>query len=148
MLVGFIDGDGYISITKIKEKYIKISLVISLDIKDISILEYIKSVLNIGTINTYPKSGEKNTCKLVISKIDLQEVLFPLLLHHHIFFLTEVRDIQYRKALFIIQHKVKLFSDLNKLVLSNNLILNHVINFFSFSGNHSLLGQKLLSYQK
>ena len=86
MLVGFIDGDAYICIAKTRKKYIKLCLVISLDIKDLSILEYIHSRLKIGKIKTYPKLGNKKTCKLVIHKTELQDILFPLFLYYNIFF--------------------------------------------------------------
>jgi hypothetical protein len=112
MLVGFIDGDGYICIAKTKTKYIKLCLVISLDIKDISILKYIQSVLDLGIINTYPKKGKKDTCQLVINKTDLQDVLFPLLIYHNIFFLTKTRIVQYNKALYILRNNIKLFSEI------------------------------------
>jgi len=228
MLVGFIDGDGYICITKTKTKYIKLCLVISLDIKDISILKYIQSILNLGIINTYPKKGKKNTCKLVINKTDLQDVFFPLLIHNNIFFLTKTRVTQYNKALYILHNNIKFFSEIpevnniecfypiidknenllklkffdnwivgftiaegsffikknkeacfqlkqlenstlfeafvkkfktqrkvnkdkynnNQFSVSKKKDIQSVINFFSFSGNHSLLGLKLLAYNK
>jgi len=71
MLVGLIDGDGHISILKTNKGYIKICLVISLNIKDLSFIEYIFSILELGKIYCYPKSKIKYTCKLVIYKIDL-----------------------------------------------------------------------------
>ena len=228
MLIGFIDGDGYIGITKSKKDYIKINLVISLDIKDISILYYIQSILKIGIIKTYPKSGNKNTCKLVIYKTDLQVFLFPLFIKNKLFFLTKIRNEQYCKALYIMKNDIKLFSDIpnknfsnldfvitnskdivklqffsnwivgftvaegsfvlkiNKdasfqlkqrkeamlfeaiklkfnskrkiyydknnlycqLSMSSKKDVQNVVNFFSFSGNHPLIGLKLLSYQK
>jgi LAGLIDADG endonuclease/Cytochrome b/b6/petB len=226
MLVGLIDGDGYISITKTKKNFIKICLVISLHKDDISTLNYLQSVLNLGIIKTYPKLGKKNTCKLVINKTDLQVYLFPLLIFHNIYFLTKVRSEQYNKALYIMKNDIKLFSDIpdnsfsnlnifsskdilrlnffenwfvgftiaegsfviknnkeayfqlkhrtekflfnaiklkfrtnRKLYLDvNNLYcqfsiskkkdVQNVIKFFSFSGNHPLIGLKLLSYQK
>jgi LAGLIDADG DNA endonuclease family protein len=112
MLVGFIDGDGYICISKTKKKYIKLCLVLSLDIKDLFLLEYIQFHLKLGVINTYPKNGEKHTCKLVINKTDLQDVFFPLLKYHNLFFLTEVRAIQYNKALYILHNNIKFYSDI------------------------------------
>jgi len=226
MLVGLIDGDGYISVTKSKKKFIKINLVISLHMDDISTLNYIHSVLNLGIVKTYPKSGKKDTCKLVINKTDLQVFIFPLLNYHNLYFLTKVRSEQYYKAMYIMENDVKLFSDIpNKLFSNKNLInskdiselnffenwivgftvaegsfviksnkdacfqlkqrieevlfeaiklkfrttrkiyidkkklycqlsvskkedIQKVINFFSFSGNHPLIGLKLLSYQK
>jgi hypothetical protein len=116
MLVGFIDGDGYICITKTKKKYIKLCLVISLDIKDLSVLKYIESILNIGKINIYPKSGEKRTCKLVIHKTELQDILFPLLVYHNIFFLTNIRSTQYNKAIYILQNNIKYYYDIPKVI--------------------------------
>jgi len=47
MFIGFIDGDGYISITKRGVDNIRIELVISLDIKDLKQLEHIKNIINI-----------------------------------------------------------------------------------------------------
>ena len=89
-LVGLIDGDGYIQISKTSKGFITIKLTISLHLEDISTLEYINSVLKLGKINIY-KDLRSPTCKLVINKTDLQEVLFPLLLHNNIFFLTKTR---------------------------------------------------------
>jgi len=76
-LVGFIDGDGYILIHKTEKGFIKINLTISLDIRDLSLLHHIQSTLGIGIINTYPKTKSSDTCKLVINRTDLQEILFP-----------------------------------------------------------------------
>lgn len=59
MLIGLIDGDAYISATKTPKRYIRINLIISLNIRDLPLLEYIKSILKIGNINTYPKIKEK-----------------------------------------------------------------------------------------
>lgn len=86
MLVGLIDGDGYVSVTKTPKGYIRINLIISLDIRDLPLLIYVKSVLEIGNINTYPKIKEKKTCKLVINSTDLKEIFFPLLMYHNLFF--------------------------------------------------------------
>jgi len=109
MLVGFIDGDGYISITKTLKGFIRIDLTISLHIRDLSTLQYMQSVLGIGRINVYSKL---NSCKWIITKTDLQEVLLPLLLHHNLYFLTEKRREQFDKAMFILQNNIKLFSDI------------------------------------
>lgn len=110
-LVGFIDGDGYIQITKTTRGYIAIKLVISIHLKDISTLEYIRSILNIGKITIY-KDNRSPTCKLVINKTDLQEVLFPLLLHHNIFFLTETRNNQFNTAMVILEKDIKMFNNI------------------------------------
>jgi LAGLIDADG endonuclease. len=110
MLIGLIDGDGYISATKTVKGYIRINLIISLDIRDLSLLEYIKSILEIGKINTYPKVKTKKTCKLVINSTDLKEVFFPLLIYHKLFFLTNVRRKQFDKAMFLFINNINLYS--------------------------------------
>lgn len=96
MFIGLIDGDGYIAITKIGLDNIRMELVLSVDIKDLKLLEHIQNVLKIGRINQYPNIS---TAKLIIGKVavikssillgPLQEVLFPLILHYKLFFLTD-----------------------------------------------------------
>lgn len=107
-LVGFIDGDGYIQITKTTKGYITIKLVISLHMDDISTLQYITSVLKMGKINIY-KDNRSPSCKLVINKTDLQEIIFPLLIHHNIFFLTKTRNEQFNSAMYILNNNLKEF---------------------------------------
>ena len=50
-------------------------------------VKYIQFILKVGQINTYPAI---NTVKYIISRIDLQEVAFPLMIQHGLFFLTNV----------------------------------------------------------
>ncbi|KAF1922117.1 uncharacterized protein M421DRAFT_79529, partial [Didymella exigua CBS 183.55] len=163
--------------------------------------EYIHSVLNIGKITIY-KDNRSPTCKLIINKTDLQEVLFPLLLHHNLFFLTETRNNQFNTAMLILEQDIKRFDNIPNIIgftmaegsffiKSNNdgcfqlkqrihtslfesfkLVFNTdrkidieknmynqfsvsskndiqtVINFFSFSGLHPLVGLKGISYLK
>lgn len=116
-LAGFIDGDGYIQITKSPKGFIVIKLTISLHIEDISTLEYIHSVLKIGNINTY-KDLKSPTCKLVINRTDLQEVLFPLLIYNNIFFLTNTRYNQFNLAMHIMKNNIKMY---NEIPADNNI---------------------------
>ena len=111
-LVGLIDGDGYIQIVKTTKGYISIKLIICLSLEDISSLEYIYSVLKIGKIQIY-RDIKNPICKLVISKTDLQEVIFPLLIHQDIFFLTESRRAQFDLAMFIFNNDLKLFNQIS-----------------------------------
>src|SRR5699024_3206873 len=110
-LVGLIDGDGYIQINKTSKGFITIKLVISLHIQDLSTLEYIHSVLKLGKINIY-KDLRSPTCKLVINKTDLQEVLFPLLIYNNIFFLTNTRIDQFNLAMYILKNDIKLYNEI------------------------------------
>jgi hypothetical protein len=113
-LVGLIDGDGYIQITKTTKGYIAMKLTISLHLEDISTLDYIKSVLKLGEINIY-KDLKSPTCKLVINKTDLQEILFPLLIYNNIYFLTNARVDQFNLAMYILEKDIKLYNELPEL---------------------------------
>lgn len=110
-LVGLIDGDGYIQITKTSKGFIAVKLVVSLHLEDISTLEYINSVLKIGKINIY-KDLKSPACKLVINKTDLQEIFFPLLIYHKIFFLTNTRIDQFNLSMYIFQNNIKMFNQI------------------------------------
>lgn len=110
-LLGLIDGDGYIQVTKTSKGFIAIKLVISLHLQDLSTLEYIHSVLKIGKINVY-KDLRSPTCKLVINKTDLQEVLFPLLIYNNIFFLTNTRIDQFNLSMYIFENDIKMYNDI------------------------------------
>ena len=113
-LVGLIDGDGYISITKTTKGFITIRLVICLSLEDISSLEYIFSVLKIGKIQIY-RDIKNPICKLTINKTDLQEIIFPLLIHHNIFFLTESRRAQFDLAMFILKNEIKHYNQISQI---------------------------------
>jgi hypothetical protein len=119
--VGIIDGAGVINLNynyKGKKLYIREgklvynnvrSLTISLDIKLLSILYEIQSVLPIGKI-----TKSKRNCKLVIYKKELVEILFPLLIYHNLFFLTNTTVINYYLALMLSYGKNKSFNDFDK----------------------------------
>ena len=110
-LTGLIDGDGYIQVTKTTKGFITIKLVISIHLDDISSLEYIKSVLNLGKISIN-KDHKNPSCKLIINRTDLQEILFPLLLYNDIFFLTDTRRAQFDLAMFILKSDKKVYSEI------------------------------------
>ncbi len=112
---GLIDGDGYIRINKSTKGFIVINLVITLSIEDISTLEYIYSVLKIGKIIKY-KDYKNPICNLIINKTDLQEVLFPLFIHHNIFFLTKNRRNQFDLAMYIYKNNIKLFNLISEIM--------------------------------
>ena len=109
MFIGLVDGDGYIAITRTIKGYISLELVISLHERDIELLEYLKSVLNIGRIKAYPNF---RTVKYIIGKVDLQEILIPLLQHYNLFFLTDTRRAQFERAFFILSNNILLFDSI------------------------------------
>ena len=112
-LVGLIDGDGYIQITKSTKGFISIRLIISLHLEDLSTLQYVNSILKLGKINIY-KDLKSPTCKLVINKTDLQEVLFPLLIYWRIFFLTKNRIEQFNTCIYILNNDIKMYNEIPK----------------------------------
>ena len=58
MLVGLIDGDGYLAVIKTNQKgNIKCERVLSLDINEPPLLLHIQQVLGFGRVNEYPKVG-------------------------------------------------------------------------------------------
>jgi hypothetical protein len=122
-LVGFIDGDGYILINNTRKDFLGIKLVISVHIDDIAILNYIQSVLKIGKLSTYPNL-KSPSARLIFSKTDLQEILFPLMIYHGIYFLTETRRTQFYKALQIIVEGIKSYSQIPKTVPELQALLN------------------------
>lgn len=111
---GLVDGDGYIQITKTTKGFITIKLVISLHLEDISTLQYIYSVLKVGKLNIY-KDIRSPTCKLVINRTDLQEIVFPLFLYNNIFFLTETRRNQFNLAMHILKNDIKTFDIISSI---------------------------------
>lgn len=106
---GLIDGVGYIPVTQTTKGYISIKLVISIHLDDISTLEYIQSVLKLGKITVY-RDLKSPCCKLIINRTDLQEVIFPLFVHHGIFFLTDTRRAQYDLVIYILKNDIKFYS--------------------------------------
>lgn len=121
MVVGLIDGDGYIHIGNSGKDWIKLNLVISMHERDLSLLTHIQNILKLGTITEYPKL---NICKLIIYRTDLQEIFFPLLIKKNIFFLTKTRNEQYYKALYILQNNISKFSEINYNENKNNTHVN------------------------
>lgn len=109
--VGMVDGDGYIQITRTSKGFIAMKLVISLQIEDVSTLEYIHSVFKVGKINIY-RDNRNPSCKLVINRTDLQQIVFPLLLYHNIFFLTDTRKEQFDLAIHILEQDIKNFHEI------------------------------------
>ena len=110
-LAGLIDGDGYIQITRTRKGFITIKLVISIHLDDISTLEYIQSVLKLGKISIN-RAHKSPSCKLIINRTDLQEVIFPLFIHHGIFFLTDTRRTQFDLAMFMLKQDKKVYGEL------------------------------------
>lgn len=113
-LAGLIDGDGYIQIVRTTKGFIAIKLVITLSLEDLSTLEYIHSVLKLGKL-TIKRDIKNPICSLIINRTDLQEIIFPLLIHHGIFFLTDARRAQFDKAIYIFKNDIKLYDQVSNI---------------------------------
>nr|WNA08534.1 LAGLIDADG endonuclease [Colacogloea effusa] len=113
MFIGLVDGDGYIAVTKTHLRdYISISLVLALKDHDEPMLKYIQSTLKMGRISYYPAT---HTVKYIINRTDLQELLFPIMLHYNVSFLTLSRRTQFNLAMAILTKNIKNFSLLEDL---------------------------------
>ncbi len=132
-------------------------MVISLGLEDLSILEYIQSVLKLGKITIY-RDHRNPICKLIINKTDLQEVVFPLLIHHNIFFLTNTRRNQFDLAIHIFKNNLKSFEnlpnindissifklpDIAKDYLNLEFFRNWVVGFTNAEGSFFIPGSAL-----
>ncbi|MBP1357791.1 MAG: hypothetical protein JZD40_04805 [Sulfolobus sp.] len=109
MFMGLVDGDGYIKLTKTTTGFIRMELVISLEMGDLPMLQHLHNVLKIGRIAIFPNV---NTAKYIIGRVDLQEVLIPLIFYHNLFFLTDVQRAQFDLMLFIINGNITKFTDI------------------------------------
>ncbi len=151
LIVGFIDGDGYIRITK-KTKYkpgtnqetlplvgyinyIYISLIINLNENELELLQYFHKHLNIGKVyNITPKKG-KRLARWEINKTDLFNILEPLLEYHQIKFLTETRQKQFLLLKYIKLNKLIYYKD----IIKHNDYINKYIEINKISNNFNQL---------
>lgn len=150
--IGFIDGDGYIRVTK-KSKlnkdnkiinYIYISLVINLNEKELDLLNTFNTLLSGGSHpaapgnsefnlgNVYyvtPKKGNK-LVRLEINKTNIKNILIPLLDNNNIQFLTKTRQEQYLLVKYIFNNNLTNYEDIDKHKNNiNNYIDNNIIKY-------------------
>lgn len=140
LIVGFIDGDGYIRVTK-KKEYIYVALVINLHEGDYDLLCEIRDILNMGNVY-YVTSNGKRLARLEINKTDFIKKFIPLLEKHNISFLTETRQTQFLKVKYIINNNCVFYDDINEQELLdftiNNIKLEGFNNLWFF--NNWLVG--------
>lgn len=130
---GFIDGDGYIKITKTPKGYIRLGLVLNLHYNELSLLEEFKNILKIGRINIYPKL---NIVQYNISRTDQQEILIPLIIYHKIFFLTYTRRQQFNKLIYILENNILKFEKIPTILpISNVSLFTQIDNDLSYFSN-------------
>ncbi len=91
-------------------------------------LKYIQSVLKVDRINYYPASY---TIQYIIFKIDLQEILFPLILYYNLFFLINVYQKQFNRAIYIMKNNIIKFSDILDIIPTFNILLNLIKDYIN-----------------
>lgn len=128
-LVGFIDGDGYLRVSK-KGKYIVMSLVLNLAQREYDFLCKIRDTLNMGTVY-YITSKYKKYVRYELSKRDLINTLIPMLDINNLYFLTENRQRQYLMIKYIINNNIVLYDDINQEELSEYIESNLLKNNFN-----------------
>lgn len=149
LIVGFIDGDGFIRISKklktiypsnSHKYYVYVSLIINLHNNDLDLLKYFNLYFKIGKVyNITPKKGNK-LARWEINKTELINVFIPLLEKYNISFLTETRQKQYLLLKYIINNNIIDYKDIvnNKknidIYIDNNMIVNN-FNSLSYFNN-------------
>lgn len=135
--IGFIDGKGYIRITK-KSKLNKtnkiideiyISLIINLNENELDLLKYFKLKLQLGKVYTItPKKGKK-IARLEINKTDLKNIFLPLLIKYNIQFLTITRQKQFLLMRYILDNNIIYYKNIINNDKINNYINNNIIKY-------------------
>lgn len=149
LIIGFIDGDGYIRINrKLKNNYtsnhnkyyVYVSLIINLNNSELELLKYFNMYLKIGNVyNITPKKGNK-LARWEINKTELIDVFIPLLEKYNILFLTETRQKQYLLLKYIINNNIIDYKDIIyhknniNIYIDNNIIVNN-FNSLSYFNN-------------
>lgn len=138
LFIGFVDGDGYIRISKkVKDNkdYIYISLILNLHINETETLKYFKENLNIGNLYNITVKNKK-LIRLEINKTDIKNILIPLLNKFKISFLTDTRQKQYLLLKFILINDLKYYNEIleNKKDIDNYINKNMIIkNFYTLN---------------
>ena len=126
MLMGLIDGDGYIYIGESKKKdknklsTIILKIVIKLHIRDKLTLNYIVKEIGVGRID-YLKWKSTEYVRMIINKKDIKNVIIPLINKYEIKPLTKIRILQYNILKEIIEKKIKYWKDIDKEEINKNI---------------------------
>jgi LAGLIDADG endonuclease len=114
-LIGLIEGDGWVSITK-KGKYLTYEVGLELNIRDIQLLYKIKDALGVGSIKTrVRKNSNENEINLVRynirNKKHLKEIIIPILDKYPMLTNKQYDFLRFRYALL---NDIKFYEDLPK----------------------------------
>lgn len=161
--IGFIDGDGYIRVTK-KSKlnkdnkiinYIYISLVINLNEKEFDLLNIFNALphpqpsvgdaegsplatpgnskFNLGNVYYVTPKKGNKLVRLEINKTNIKNILIPLLDNNNIQFLTKTRQEQYLLVKYIFNNNLTNYEDIDKHKNNINNYIDNNIIKFNFN---------------
>jgi len=125
IFIGVLDGDGYIEIGPQKQSNskstIRSRIVLRLEKKDKELLNLFVNNLKIGKID---ELKNVNQYRLIISKTDTFNIIYPFLKYSNIEFLIHNRRRQFFLLKYIIDNNIKYWEDvdLNKI---NNLFVEY-----------------------
>jgi hypothetical protein len=135
-LIGLIEGDGWVSITK-KGKYLTYEVGLELNIRDIQLLYKIKDALGVGKIKTrVRKDSNKNEINLVRynirNKKHLREIIIPILDKYPMLTNKQYDYLRFRDALL---KDIKFYEDLPKYSRPKESInsVDNILNTSYFS---------------
>ena len=141
ILIGILDGDGYIEIGPQKQynkkfitnpkQTIRIRIVLRLHKEDKELLEFIIDKLNIGKLD---ELKSVNQYRLIIYKTDIINIIYPYLHTNNLEFLTYNRRKQFFLLKYIIDNNIHYWEDLDlALDDSGSLLYLKVYNLFKIS---------------
>ena len=112
--IGILDGDGYIEIGPQKQynskSTIRSRIVLRLHKKDKELLNLFTNCLKIGKID---ELKNVNQYRLIISKTDTLNIIYPFLKNNNIEFLTYNRRRQFFLFKYIVENNIKHWEDLD-----------------------------------
>lgn len=101
----------------------------------------IRDTLGFGRISgPFVNKDGSSTVKLIFSRTELQELLFPLFLHHGLFFLTSTRRTQFELAVYVFSNNITRFDMIPSFIPTSSVLctlpllaIDYLsLNFFRF----------------
>lgn len=120
IFTGIVDGDGMILINDNGNGYINITIVISLHLDDAPILhELRRKIKYLGVVYEY---SQHKSARYILNRTELEDIIFPLIAYHHIFFLTNTRRLQFDKAIYVVNNNIIKYNNIPVVVPIINIL--------------------------
>ena len=156
-LVGFVEGDGWFSISK-KGKYLTYEFGIELSIRDVQLIYKIKDLLGIGVF-TYRKTQNRSQTVIfrVRNKSHLKEIILPIFEKYPLISNKQYDFLRFKKALLsdIIYYNdldndyIRPLEPLNSVetILSLPYFSSWLVGFIEAEGCFSIYSQSSIDYK-